>query len=130
LERYNLLGRDGNEIDRFNQRHPDQTPKKAYITTHLEKTEGPIIAATDYMRAFSEQVRAFVPRRYVTLGTDGFGRSDTRNQLRHFFEVDRYHIAYTALKALMDDGKISLKVVEQAMQKYKIDSQKPNPMMV
>lgn len=127
---FNLLGRDGQEIARYNLRQLDEPLKKAYITQCLEKTEGPIIAATDYIRAFADQVRAFVPRHYVVLGTDGFGRSDTREQLRHFFEVDRYTIAFTAIKALAEEGKIGKEIVKQAMEKYNIDANKPNPLKV
>lgn len=127
---FNLVGRDGLDVDRYNLRHPEETPKKAYITSLLEKTEGPVIAATDYMKAFPEQVRSYVPRRYVVLGTDGFGRSDTRAHLRHFFEVDRYNIAYAAIKALADEQQISKEILKKALEKYKIDPNKPNPLTV
>ena len=96
----------------------------------LEGTEGPIVAATDYIRLFAEQIRPFVPRTYVTLGTDGFGRSDTREQLRHFFEVDRHWVTLAALKALADDGVIGRDTVAAALVKYKLDPNKPNPMSV
>ncbi|MBI0415337.1 MAG: pyruvate dehydrogenase (acetyl-transferring), homodimeric type, partial [Nitrosospira sp.] len=89
--------------------------------------EGPKVAATDYMRIFADQIREFVPGRYKVLGTDGFGRSDTREKLRYFFEVDRYYITVAALKALVEDGKISAKIVAQAMDKFGIDPDKPNP---
>jgi len=127
---FNLIGRDGQEVARHNLRQIDAPNKKAYVTECLEKTEGPIIAATDYIRAFADQIRAFVPRHYSVLGTDGYGRSDTRGQLRHFFEVDRYHIAFAAIKALADEGKVGKEIVKKAMEKYKIDVNKPNPLKV
>lgn len=124
---FNLLARDGQDVERWNQLHPLEPKKIPYITRCLEKTEGPIIASTDYIRQFADQVRAFVPRRYSVLGTDGFGRSDTRAKLRQFFEVDRYYIAYTALKALADEGQLPMKQVMDAMKKYNINPEKPNP---
>lgn len=127
---FNLLGRDGLEIERWNRLHPMETPKVPYITQCLSNTEGPVIAATDYIKQFADQVRAFIPRRYVVLGTDGFGRSDTRSQLRHFFEVDRYYIAVAALTALMDEGTISKDVVVSALRQYKLEAEKPSPMTV
>ncbi len=127
---FNLLGRDGLEVDRWNRLHPFEVPKKAYITRCLEATEGPVIAATDYMKQFSDQVRAFVPRRYEVLGTDGFGRSDTRNELRRFFEVNRYYIVISALKALMDDGLLPKEQVMKAIEQYQIDPNKPSPVTV
>jgi pyruvate dehydrogenase E1 component len=89
-----------------------------------------VIAATDYMRAFAEQIRAYVPRRYVVLGTDGFGRSDTRAKLRHFFEVDRHYVTVAALKALADEGAVPPAKVTAAMEKYGIDPAKPAPWTV
>ncbi len=127
---FNLLGREGLEMDRYNRLHPLEKPQVPYITTCLQNTEGPVIAATDYMKAYAEQVRSYVPRRYEVLGTDGFGRSDSRAQLRRFFEVDRYYVAVTALKALADEGKIGKDVVVKAMQQYNIDPNKPDPMTV
>ena len=127
---FNLLGREGLEMDRYNRLHPLEKPQVPYITTCLQNTEGPVIAATDYMKAYAEQVRSYVPRRYEVLGTDGFGRSDSRAQLRRFFEVDRYYVAVTALKALADEGKIGKDVVVTAMQQYNIDPNKPDPMTV
>ena len=89
-----------------------------------------MVAATDYMRAYAEQIRAFVPRRYVVLGTDGFGRSDTREKLRSFFEVDRFHVAVAALKALADDGTLPAARAAEAMRKYGIDGSRPAPWTV
>lgn len=127
---FNLLARDGQDITRHNERHLDESPQKPYITRCLETTKGPIIAASDYIKAFADQVRAYVPRHYVVLGTDGFGRSDSRKQLRHFFEVDRYQVAFSAIRALYDDGKIDKEEVRKAQKKYNIDPDKPNPRTV
>lgn len=127
---FNLLSRDGLATNRWNLLHADQKPKVPYITTCLQDTKGPIIAATDYMKAYAEQVRNFIPRRYVVLGTDGFGRSDTRHALREFFEVNRYYIVLATLKALADEGSIPAQAVVAAQQKYKIDPEKPNPLTV
>ena len=91
---------------------------------------GPVVAATDYVRAFADQIRAFVPGRYTVLGTDGFGRSDTRANLRRFFEVDRYYIAHAAISALAAEGKMNAKDVARALKEYKIDSEKLNPIGV
>jgi pyruvate dehydrogenase E1 component len=127
---FNLLGRDGLDVDRWNRLHPLETPKVPYITQILAKTKGPIIVATDYIKSFADQLRAFVPRRYLVLGTDGYGRSDTRQQLRRFFEVDRYYVVITALKALADEGAIAKEEVVKAMKKYQINPDKPNPLTV
>lgn len=127
---FNLLGRDGLAVERWNRLHPLETPKVPYITSCLQNTVGPVIAATDYIKQYADQVRAFVPKTYVVLGTDGFGRSDSRQQLRRFFEVDRYYVAVAALKALADEGAITKEVVVKAMQQYHINPDKPNPLTV
>lgn len=126
---FNELGRDGAAALRWNTRHPDETPRVSYVAECLQPTQGPIIAATDYMRAFSEQIRAYLPkdRAYVTLGTDGFGRSDGRTALREFFEVDHYHIAFSTLHALSAEGKIPMSAVKEAMKKWNINPDKPDP---
>jgi len=126
----NELYRDGLSIKRWNMLHPGEKPKEAYITQQLKQTSGPVIISTDYIKLYSEQLREFVPSRYVTLGTDGFGRSDTRENLRTFFEVDRYYVAYAALKALSDDKIIPVKTVQDAMKKYNIDPNKAEPTTV
>jgi len=126
----NELVRDGQQTARWNMLHPLDAQQKSHVEQCLESTEGPVIAATDYMKLFAEQIRAFVPRRYVTLGTDGFGRSDTREKLRHFFEVDRYWVTVAALKALADEGTIERDKVAAALLKYKLDPNKPNPLTV
>ena len=101
-----------------------------HVTRLLQDAPGPVIVATDYVRALAEQIRRYVPQRFVVLGTDGFGRSDTRAALRHFFEVDRYWVTVAALKALADDGVISITKVSEAIRKYGIDPNKPNPLHV
>jgi pyruvate dehydrogenase E1 component len=107
--------------------HPTETPKKSWVETCLEGSEGPTIAASDYMRLFAEQIRAFVPGRYRVLGTDGFGRSDYRKRLRHFFEVDRQWVAVAALESLAKEGKVPAARVAEAIAKYGLDPEKPNP---
>ncbi|PJX26494.1 pyruvate dehydrogenase (acetyl-transferring), homodimeric type [Advenella sp. S44] len=123
------LRREGLDVDRHNLLHPDDKPKVPYITKQLEATEGPIIASTDYMKLFADQVRDFMPkeRTYRVLGTDGFGRSDFRYKLREHFEVDRHFVVLAALKALADDGVIDKAKVSEAIQKYGIDTNKANP---
>ncbi len=125
----NNLARDGQEVLRWNRLHPEEKPQVPYVTECLKNAEGPVIAATDYIKNYSEQIRAFVPNQFVTLGTDGFGRSDTRKQLRYFFEVDRYAIAYAALKALVDEGSLDTAVLKKAMDKYNIQAEKPSPIL-
>ncbi len=127
---FNELAREGQNVLRHNRHHPAEPAQVPYVTQCLKDTRGPVIAATDYIKTFTEQIRAFVPRRFVTLGTDGFGRSDTRAQLRHFFEVDRYYVVEAALHALADEGVIPLSQVAEAQRKYALDSAKPNPLKV
>ncbi len=127
---FNELTRDGQDASRWNLLHPLETPKKSHVEQKLEGAVGPVIAATDYIKLFAEQIRPFVKNTYVTLGTDGFGRSDTREKLRHFFEVDRHWVTLAALKALADDGKIDRSKVAAALVKYNLDPKKPNPMSV
>ncbi|MFI4954806.1 MAG: pyruvate dehydrogenase (acetyl-transferring), homodimeric type [Gammaproteobacteria bacterium] len=127
---FNELRRDGIDVERWNYLHPTEKARVPYVTQCLSKASGPIIASTDYMRIFSEQIRPYLSQHYVTLGTDGFGRSDTRKQLRHFFEVDRRYIVIAALKALADEGHVPAKTVAEAIKKYGIDPEKPNPVSV
>jgi pyruvate dehydrogenase E1 component len=124
-----LVAREGQDCERWNMVHPEQPARIPYVTGLLQSTSGPIVATTDYMKLFAEQIRAFMPkgRNYKVLGTDGFGRSDSRVKLREFFEVNRYYVAVAALKALAEDGAIDAKVVAQAIAKYGIDPNKPNP---
>jgi pyruvate dehydrogenase E1 component len=121
------LAREGHAVARANTLAADATARRSHVEACLEDTRGPVIAATDYVRAFAEQIRAYVPRRYTVLGTDGFGRSDTRENLRAFFEVDRHYVAVAALKALADDGALPVAKVLEAMRTYGIDATKPAP---
>jgi len=124
-----LLARDGQDADRWNMVHPVEEARLPYVTQLLKDTQGPIVATTDYMRLFAEQIRAYIPsgRTYKVLGTDGFGRSDSRVKLREFFEVNRYYITVAALKSLAEEGKIPASTVAEAIAKYGIDPNKPNP---
>jgi pyruvate dehydrogenase E1 component len=124
------LRREGLDAERWNMLHPQEKPRTSYVEQCLAKRQGPAVAATDYIRSFADQIRPFVSRRYVVLGTDGYGRSDTRKQLRHFFEVDRYYVTLAALKALADEGTIPNAKVSEAIKKYKIDPNKPDPWLV
>jgi len=125
------LRRDGIEVERFNTLNPlEKKPRVPYVTEQLVKRGGPVIASTDYIRTFADQIRAWVPSRYRVLGTDGFGRSDYRKALRSFFEVDRHHVAVSALKALADDGAIDAKQVADAIKRYEIDPSAPLPTTV
>ncbi|TDK21070.1 pyruvate dehydrogenase (acetyl-transferring), homodimeric type [Luteimonas aestuarii] len=125
------LRRDGYDVERWNRLHPESKPRTAYVTECIEsRPAGPVIAATDYVRNFTDQVRAFIPRTYTVLGTDGFGRSDTRANLRRHFEVDRYYIAHAAIDALAKDGKMTAKDAARAIKLYKLDQDKPNPIGV
>ncbi|MBC3918749.1 pyruvate dehydrogenase (acetyl-transferring), homodimeric type [Undibacterium sp. CY18W] len=129
---FTLLARDGQDAERWNMLHPTEEPRVPYIAQCLKDTTGPVVVSTDYMRTFAEQVRAFIPkdRSYKVLGTDGFGRSDSRAKLREFFEVNRYFVVIAALKTLADEGALSASVVAQAIAKYGIDANKPNPVTV
>jgi pyruvate dehydrogenase E1 component len=121
------LRREGLDCQRWNLLHPDAEPRQSHVEKCLSDDGMPTVAATDYMKIYADQIRNFVPGRYVVLGTDGFGRSDTRKQLRKFFEVDRHHIAVAALKALADEQRLSAATVIEALRKYEIDSEKANP---
>jgi pyruvate dehydrogenase E1 component len=127
---FNELQRDGVAARRWNMLHPQERPRLSYVEECLQGRTGPGVAATDYIRTFAEQIHPFVGRRYVALGTDGFGRSDYRRKLREFFEVDRYFVTLAALQALADEGAIPRETVQKALEKYKIDPNKPNPIKV
>ena len=124
---FNELRRDGLEAERCNRLHPQESPKVSYVEECLGGASGPVVASTDYVRAFAEHIRQFVPGRYVTLGCDGFGRSDTRTALRSFFEVDRHHVVVAALQALASNGAVSAKTVTSAIEKYEINPEAPTP---
>ena len=124
------LRRDGMDTARWNLLHPTEKPRLSYVEQCLAKTEGPVVASTDYVRAFADQIREFVPRRYKVLGTDGFGRSDSRENLRRFFEVNRYYVAVAALRALAEEGTIPATKAAEAIKKYGIDPERPAPWTV
>ena len=130
LTSVNELTREGQAVDRWNLLHPGSKAKKSYVSEQLEGTSEPVVIATDYMKNYSEQLRAYIDRPLYVLGTDGYGRSDSRAALRHFFEVDRYFITVTALKALADEGKIKASVVTKAIKTFGIDPEKANPLHV
>ncbi len=127
---FNELARDGQDTARWNLLHPLETPKKSHVEACLDGAKGPVVAATDYIKLYAEQIRPFVKGSYVALGTDGFGRSDTREALRHHFEVDRRWVTLAALKALADEGSIEREKVAAALVKYNLDPNKPNPLSV
>jgi pyruvate dehydrogenase E1 component len=124
---YTELRRDGMSVERHNRLHPMEAPQQSYVGQCLSPTQGPVVACGDYVRAVPDLIRSWVPRRYVTLGTDGYGRSDTRVALRRFFEVDRAHIVVAALKALADEEAIPQSVVAEAIARYGIDAALANP---
>ena len=124
------LRREGLAAERWNLLHPTSPQRKSYVETCLAERQGPVIAASDYIRTFADEIRPFIPRRYRVLGTDGFGRSDYRAQLRRFFEVDRHYVALAALKSLADEEQIPAARVADAIKKYEIDPEKPNPVTV
>ena len=122
------LAREARDVERWNMLHPTETPKTPYVTDRLSQSaDSPVIASTDYMKLFAEQIRPYVPGRYRVLGTDGYGRSDYRKALRSFFEVDRHFVTVAALKALADENRIPSIKVAEAIRKYGIDPEKQNP---
>ena len=121
------LRREGLDCERWNLLHPDQPPRRSYVEQCFDGHPGPVVAATDYMKTFADQIRPFVPRRYRVLGTDGFGRSDYRRKLRSFFEVNPHFVALAALKSLAEEGTVETSVVADAIRKFGIDPEKPNP---
>jgi pyruvate dehydrogenase E1 component len=127
---FNELQRDGVAAQRWNMLHPQEPPRLSFVEQCLQGRDGPAVAATDYIRAYAEQIHPYVRRRYVALGTDGYGRSDFRRKLRAFFEVDRHFVTVAALKALADEGTIPGATVQKAIEKYGIDPNKPNPITV
>jgi len=119
--------RNSLDVERWNMLNPDQAEKKSVLDEIIHDLESPIISATDYMKSFAEQIATFLPNKFISLGTDGFGRSDSREALRDFFEVDRYHIIIAALKALVERKEIEKSILIEALKKYKIVNDKPNP---
>jgi pyruvate dehydrogenase E1 component len=126
----NELRRDGLDCERWNLLHPEEPPRQSWVERCLGARSGPVIAATDYQRAYADQIRPYLAQRYKVLGTDGYGRSDTRRRLRSFFEVDRHWVVIAALKALADDGELPAATVSSAISRYGIDAKKPNPATV
>ncbi|MEM1082436.1 MAG: pyruvate dehydrogenase (acetyl-transferring), homodimeric type, partial [Pseudomonadota bacterium] len=125
---FNEIAREAAEVTRVNRMHPDQESATPYVTGLLDGHAGPVVAATDYVRAYADQIRAYVPQdQYLVLGTDGFGRSDTRENLRRFFEVDRYYVAYAAMTGLYEQGSISRSELFAARDALGIDPDKPEP---
>ena len=124
---FNELKREAEDIDRWNMLHPLQTAKVSYVEKCLKDRRGPVIAATDYVRSYAGQIAKWVPAQYDTLGTDGFGRSDTRAKLREHFEVNAHYITVAALKSLADDGQFPAGKVDEAIKKYGINPDKTNP---
>ena len=124
---FNELRKDGLSVSRWNMLHPGEKPKLSYVEQCLKNAKGPVIASTDYMKSYADQIREQVPGTYRVLGTDGFGRSDTRERLRRFFEVDRYYVTVAALSALADDNVIEHRVVAEAIEKFAINPDKPEP---
>jgi pyruvate dehydrogenase E1 component len=124
-----MVARDGADCERWNMVNPTAEQRVPYATQLLKDTTGPIVSTTDYVRLFSDQIRPYVPagRHFTALGTDGFGRSDSRVKLREFFEVNRYYVTVAALKALADEGVVPASLVAEAVAKYGIDPNKPNP---
>jgi pyruvate dehydrogenase E1 component len=124
---FSELRREALDVERWNARHPDSKPRKNYVAKSFEGTKGPFVAATDYMKLVADQIRQWVPGRYVALGTDGFGRSDGRAPLRHHFEVDTKSVVVAALTALADEGSVDRSTVVKAMTDLGVDPDKPNP---
>jgi pyruvate dehydrogenase E1 component len=124
---FNELRRDGMEIERKNLLNPGEKPEKSYVQECLDKRDGPIIAASDYIRTYADQIRPYLSKPFYSFGTDGYGRSDSRKKLRKFFEVDKDHIVAYTLSALAKEQLISSKHAEKAMKKYNIDKNKPIP---
>jgi pyruvate dehydrogenase E1 component len=127
---FNELARDGQDAERWNLLHPTDKPRVPFVTQQLEPHAGPVVASTDYMKNFAEQIRAFIPkgRAYKVLGTDGFGRSDFRSKLREHFEINRHYVVVAALKALADEGSVPAAKVAEAIKKYGINTEKINPL--
>ena len=124
---FNELKREGDDVERWNRLHPSEPPRTSHVSECLDGRTGPVIAATDYVRLYADQIRSQIEAPYVVLGTDGFGRSDTRARLRHFFEVDRYHIAHAALHALHEMQVIDSETLRSASSAWNIDADKLNP---
>jgi pyruvate dehydrogenase E1 component len=124
---FTRLRRQGLEAERWNMLHPGEPPRKSDVEQLLGSHRGPVIASTDHMKAYPDQIRGLVGRRYSVLGTDGYGRSDRREKLREHFEVNRYYVAVAALHALFEDGELDQASAQKAIERYKLDANKPDP---
>ena len=124
---YKAMREDALEVERWNRLHPTEEPRTAFVTSQLEQSHGPIVAVSDFMRAVPEQVARFSPRRFNVLGTDGMGRSDTREALRSFFETNAEHIVVAVLEQLAADGSVDRSVVAEAVQAYELDTDSTPP---
>lgn len=127
---FNELRKDALETERWNRLNPDKEKRVSHIESAVENKVNPIIASTDYMKSFPEQIARFIPNKFVALGTDGYGRSDSREALRSFFEVDRYYIVIAALTELVNNEKINSSILLKAIKDYKLEGNKPNPMSI
>ncbi len=127
---FSELRRDAEEVERWNLLNPDKPPKRSHLEKSLSKHRVPTVAVSDYVKMVSEQIGPYVPGPYYSLGTDGFGRSETREALREFFEVDRHYIVLTAVRALAIEGVLNMDTVEKVMKKYNLDPEKPSPINV
>jgi pyruvate dehydrogenase E1 component len=127
---FNELTRDGQDAERFNLLHPTDAQRVPFVTQQLQPHAGPVVASTDYMKNYAEQIRSFIPkgRIYKVLGTDGFGRSDFRSKLREHFEINRHYIVVAALKALSEEGTVPVAKVAEAIARYGIKTDKVNPL--
>jgi len=124
---FNELGREAQSVQRWNMMHPEQQAKSSHVARCLNKQDAPVVAATDYMKSYADQIRSEVASNYIVLGTDGFGRSDSRENLRSYFEVDRYYVAYAALAGLVEQGKLDKQILTKAMKQFEIDPDKIDP---
>jgi len=124
---FSELRRNAEEVERWNITHPDDVPKKSHLEDSLSNNNVPTIAVSDYVKMVSEQIGPYVPGPYYSLGTDGFGRSDTRESLRKFFEVDRFYIVLTSIRALVLDGLLDSGLISKVLKKYNLDPDKPSP---
>ena len=124
---YSEIRKDAESTLRWNMNHPNENQKVSFLNSTISNSEIPIVAVSDYIKMVPNQISPYIKNPFYVLGTDGFGRSDTRESLRKFFEIDRYYIVLNSLKALVDQGKIEKSVIEKAMDRYNIDSEKPDP---
>ena len=127
---FSELRREAEEVERWNLMNPDKKEKTSHLEKSLSKHKVPTVAVSDYIKMVAEQIGPYVPGPYYALGTDGFGRSETRENLRRFFEIDRHYIVLTALRALVNEGLLDLSVLSKAMKKYNLDPEKPSPITV